>query len=125
MALQLLGISYDLKDPYYFKSTWHGSILHFLIKVCFFMMSQNISIGVDTWTNKTFITNYGNFSSEQFNFHRPKAPDRETLSAAFMSHQAQYMKKVLAEKEKEMKLLQGQLNKFNAETFRLLKELEG
>lgn len=63
--------------------------------------------------------------SEQFNFHRPKAPDRETLSTAFMSHQAQYMKKVLAEKEKEMKLLQSQLNKFNAETYRLLKELEG
>ncbi|XP_052079157.1 uncharacterized protein LOC127717519 isoform X1 [Mytilus californianus] len=63
--------------------------------------------------------------SKYFSFDRPKTSDRTRLSSAVSSHQAQYLKKILQEKEKELQMMQKLLSKSTDENSKLSKELEG
>ncbi|CAG2231322.1 unnamed protein product [Mytilus edulis] len=63
--------------------------------------------------------------SKYFSFDRPKTSDRTRLSSAVSSHQAQYLKKILQEKEKELQMMQRLLSKSTEENSKLSKELEG
>lgn len=63
--------------------------------------------------------------SKQFSFDRPKPGERGSLVEAVGTHQAQYMKKILADKEREFLMLQRQLNKCNSDNVKLIQELEG
>jgi hypothetical protein len=60
-----------------------------------------------------------------FSFDRPKTADHGRLSSAFSSHQAQYLKKVLQKKDKELLMMQKLLSKSTQENSKLSKELEG
>ena len=60
-----------------------------------------------------------------FAFERPKTADHEKLSSAVSSHQAVFLKKVIEEKDAEIKTLQAQLMKANTENVKLIHELDG
>ncbi|OWF50507.1 uncharacterized protein LOC110450316 [Mizuhopecten yessoensis] len=63
--------------------------------------------------------------SKVFLFDRPIPTEPEKLVSAVGSHQAEYMKKVLAEKEREFQLLQRQLIRCNDDNVKLIQELDG
>lgn len=62
---------------------------------------------------------------KEFIFEKSKANTDEKQVSAASNLQSMYLKKILDEKEKEVKSLQNQLHKANAENVKLIQELEG
>ncbi|XP_062602606.1 uncharacterized protein LOC134264327 [Saccostrea cucullata] len=62
---------------------------------------------------------------KDFTFEKTKANQGEKQVSAATNLQAVYLKKLLDEKEKEIKSLQNQLHKANNENVKLIQELEG
>lgn len=62
--------------------------------------------------------------NKAFEWERPKT-DRKNLVESASKYQAQYLQKLLKEKDKEIKLISYQLVKINKENVSLLKELDG
>ena len=64
------------------------------------------------------------FRHGKFDWFRPKI-DRQTLVETAARYQAEELKKLLRQKEIEMRLMTKQLLRTNKENYSLLKELEG
>lgn len=62
---------------------------------------------------------------KDFAFEKTKANPSDKQHSAATNLQAVYLKKLLEEKEKEIKSLQNQLHKANNENVKLIQELEG
>ncbi|XP_033728680.1 uncharacterized protein LOC117317835 [Pecten maximus] len=94
-----------------------------LIKKPFCRSSDDSGEGV-VWTTPAPCRHLADRSKE-FTFDRPNPSKPGKLTSAVGSHQAEYMKKLLAEKDREFQMLQRQLMKCNNDNVRLIQELDG